>query len=78
MTEINKKRADNARFKRRSRARTRDAITLQFLTGTKTCDSANSRVRCRICGERIGFTTDNGFLVALDWGTLISHRHREA
>ena len=73
-----KKREANAEFQRRSRARTRDAVCSKFLNGTKTCDSGNSRVRCRVCGERIGFTTDNGNLVALDWGTLISHRHREA
>ena len=73
-----KKREANAEFQRRSRARTRDAVCSKFLNGTKTCDSGNSRVRCRVCGERIGFTTDKGFLVALDWGTLISHRHREA
>ncbi|MCK5316292.1 MAG: hypothetical protein KAJ55_00180 [Anaerolineales bacterium] len=39
-------------------------------------DSAASMDRCRVCGDSIGFTTIDGKLVPLDWGTLRPHKHQ--
>ena len=70
-----KKRAKKAREARK--ARTKSTIAVAFVSAIPTCDSGNSMSHCRICGDRIGFTTDNGRVVPLDWGTLNSHRHGE-
>ena len=60
----------------RARARGRDRAITPNVQAIPTCDSGNSMGRCRVCGERIGFTTDNGLLIPLDWGSLNSHRHK--
>lgn len=45
----------------------------------KSGDSAHSADRCRFpgCYAQLSFTSINGALVALDWGTLRRHRHQD-